>query len=82
MDQNWESRELPGSPVVRTQHFHCGGGPGSIPGQGIKNPQATRHNQKKKKSNNNKKTESPETYLYMNSQLIFNKSANNTIQWE
>ena len=39
------SREFPGGPVVRTQHFHsCD--TGSIPGQGTKIPQATQHNQK------------------------------------
>ena len=32
---NGEDRELPGSPMVRTQCFHCCG-PGSIPGQGTK----------------------------------------------
>ena len=31
--------EFPGSPVVKTQHFHCRG-PGSIPGLGTKIPQA------------------------------------------
>ena len=31
--------EFPGSPVVRTQHLHYGG-PGSIPGQRTKIPQA------------------------------------------
>ena len=39
------SREFPGGPVVRTQHFHCCD-TGSIPGQGTKIPQATQHNQK------------------------------------
>ena len=33
------SREFPGSPVVRTQCFHCQG-PGLIPEQGTKIPQA------------------------------------------
>ena len=37
--------EFSGSPVVRTQHFHCGG-LGSIPGQGTRIPQATQHGQK------------------------------------
>ena len=32
---NGEDRELPGSPMVRTQCFHCCG-PGSIPGQGTR----------------------------------------------
>ena len=32
--------ELPGGPVVRTQHFHCRG-PGSIPGRRTKILQAT-----------------------------------------
>ena len=36
--------------MVRTLHFHCWG-PGSIPGQGTKIPQAARHGQKKKKNN-------------------------------
>ena len=40
--------EFPGSPVVRTQRVHCWG-PGSIPGQGTKIPQAAWHGQKKKK---------------------------------
>ena len=31
-NQDLQFREFPGSPVVRTQHFHCHG-PGSIPGQ-------------------------------------------------
>ena len=31
--------DFPGSPVIRTQYFHCGG-PGSVPGWGIKIPQA------------------------------------------
>ena len=39
-------REFLGGPVVRTRHFHCQG-PGSIPGQGTKIPQAMRHGQKK-----------------------------------
>ena len=34
--------------MVRTWHFHCHG-PGSIPGQGTKIPQAAQHGQKKKK---------------------------------
>ena len=33
-------REFPGSPVVRTQHFHHWGDLGSIPGQETKIPQA------------------------------------------
>ena len=33
-------REFPGGPVVTTARFHCQG-PGSIPGQGTKIPQAT-----------------------------------------
>ena len=37
-------REFPGSPMVRTQGFHCHG-PGSIPGQGTKIPQAMWHDQ-------------------------------------
>ena len=36
--------ESPGSPVVRTQHFHYWG-PGSIPGWGAKIPQATQADQ-------------------------------------
>ena len=31
-NQDLQFREFPGSPVFRTQHFHCHG-PGSIPGQ-------------------------------------------------
>ena len=45
--QNRQSRDLPGGPVVRPCS-HCRG-PGSIPGRGIKIPQATRHVPKKKK---------------------------------
>ena len=41
------SREFPGGPVVRTQHFHCQG-PVSIPGGGTKIPSAMPHGQKKK----------------------------------
>ena len=33
--------EFPGGPVVRTRQFHCRG-PGSIPAQGTKIPQAAR----------------------------------------
>ena len=40
-------REFPGSPVVRTQHFHCGG-PGSIPGQGTKITQVAWYSQRGK----------------------------------
>ena len=46
--QNWNFREFPGSPVVRTWHFHCQG-LGLIPGQGTKILQAEWHGQKKKK---------------------------------
>ena len=42
--------ELPGSPVVRTQHFHCLG-LGSISGRGTKIPQALQHGKKKKTKN-------------------------------
>ena len=41
-------REFPGSPMVRTQGFHCHG-PGSIPGQGTKIPQATQPTPKKER---------------------------------
>ena len=37
--------ELPGDPVVKTQHLHCRG-PGSIPGGGTKIPQAAWYGQK------------------------------------
>ena len=47
-------KEFPGGPVVRTPHFHCRG-PGSIPGQGTKILQATRHSQKTPKRWNEKK---------------------------
>ena len=55
MLNEWEPRrcsinvywEFPGSPVVRTRHFHCWG-PGSIPGWGTKIPQAAQSGQKKK----------------------------------
>ena len=43
-----EFREFPGGPVVRTRSFHCWG-PGSIPGQGTKIPQAAQCGQEKKK---------------------------------
>ena len=46
--------EFPGSLVVRTRCFHCRG-PGSIPGRGIKIPQATWCGQKKKKKKKKKK---------------------------
>ena len=39
--------EFPGSPVVRTWHFHCQG-LGSIPNQGTKTLQAAQLGQKKK----------------------------------
>ena len=42
-----ESRELPGSPVVRTLCFPCWG-PGSIPSRGTKIPRDTEHGPKKK----------------------------------
>ena len=37
-----------GSPVIRTQHFHCWG-PGSIPSRGTKISHAAQHSQKRKK---------------------------------
>ena len=43
-----DSREFPGSPVVRTLHFHCEG-PGSIPGRGTKILQSHMAQPKKKK---------------------------------
>ena len=43
-----EIPKFPGDPVVRTQCFHCQG-PGSIPGQGTKNPQPCSAAKKKKK---------------------------------
>ena len=48
--QNWNFREFPGSPVVKTWHFHCQG-LGLIPGQGTKILQAEWQDQKKKKRN-------------------------------
>ena len=45
-------QEFPGSPVVRTQHFHCRG-PVSIPGQGSKIPQVGQHGQNNSNNNNN-----------------------------
>ena len=39
-------RDFPGNPAVKTLCF-CSGDPGSIPGQKIKIPHATRHSQKK-----------------------------------
>ena len=49
LDLNSRLRELPGDPVVETWHFHCHG-PGSVPGQGARIPQATQCGQKKKKN--------------------------------
>ena len=46
--QNRQSTDLPGGPVVPTPCYHCQG-PGSIPGRGIKIPQATRYSPKKRK---------------------------------
>ena len=43
----WVSWEFPGSPVVRTRHFHCKG-PGSIPDWETKIPQAAQCGKKKK----------------------------------
>ena len=43
-----DTKEFPGSPVVRTWHFHCQV-LGSIPVRGTKIPIAMLHNQKKKK---------------------------------
>ena len=48
---NWE---FPGSPVVRTPHFHCQGW-GLIPGWGTKIPQIAWHGQKKKKKKDKRK---------------------------
>ena len=45
--------KFPGSPVVRTQCFHCWG-PGSIPGWGTKIPEAVLHAAKKKKKRKEK----------------------------
>ena len=50
-----ESRELPGSPVVRTLCFPCWG-PGAIPSRGTKIPRDTEHGPKKK---NGKKMNEP-----------------------
>ena len=47
-----DSWEIPGSPVVRTSHFHCRGS-GSIPGWGAKIP--SRQKGKKKKKTNSVK---------------------------
>ena len=44
--------EFPGSPVVRTQHFHCQG-LGSISGWGTKVPQAAGHTLPQKIKNKN-----------------------------
>ena len=51
-------REFPDGSVVRTLHFHCGG-PGSIPDQGTKIPQAVRHSRKGR----NKQTKKTSIYL-------------------
>ena len=51
--------EFPGSPVVRTWCFHCGG-PGSIPGEGTKILQATQCG-KNRKTNKNTVTTGSET---------------------
>ena len=42
------TEDFPGGPVVRTPRFHTGG-PGSIPSQETKIPQAERRGQKNKK---------------------------------
>lgn len=42
-----DSQGIPGGPVVRALHAHCQG-PGSVPGQGTKIPQAAWHDQKEK----------------------------------
>ena len=47
-NQDLQFREFPGSPVVRTQHFHCHG-PGSIPGQETQISWAEHYQAKKKK---------------------------------
>ena len=38
--------DYPGSPVVKTPHFQCRFGMGSMPGQGTKIPHAMQHSQK------------------------------------
>lgn len=43
-------QELPGGPVVKTEHFHCHG-QGSIPGRGTNILKAVRCGQKRKISN-------------------------------
>ena len=42
------SWEFPGGPLVRTLHFHCSGGSGSIPGRRTKIPNVMRHSQRKR----------------------------------
>lgn len=51
-----EKDVLPGSPVVRTEHFHCCV-PGSVPDPGTQIPQAMWYSQKKK---TNTPTSTPE----------------------
>ena len=47
------NRDSPGSPAVKTPHFHCRG-MGSIPGQVTRIPYAMQHGKKKKKKTGNK----------------------------
>ena len=71
---NWVLRELPGGPAVRTWCFHCHG-PGSIPGQGTKIPEAVWYGQKKFKNQNkrNKKPLCPSHELYKNKHFHVDK---------
>ena len=48
MSRNYRQWEFPGSPVVRTLRFHCGG-EGSIPGWGTNIQQADKKKRKEKK---------------------------------
>ena len=45
-------RVFPGCPVVKTLHFHCWGGAGSIPGQGTKILHGQKTNKKKQQQQN------------------------------
>ena len=66
-----QKKEFPGSPVVRTRHFHCWG-PGSRPVQGTKILQAMWHSQQKKRHHREKGNYSPITIS--NIQLILTTS--------
>ena len=68
-------RELPGSPVVSTRHFHCQGpGSGSITGQWTKILQATWHSQKQQ---TNKQAKNTMRYHFIPTRMAKIKRTNN-----